>query len=198
VRWTRGTNPARILLSWSGSAGAGYQAGLDVTTVQAGHVRTAHRQLPATAATRVLLGLPPGATVTATVTPVGAGLTGPPGTATIAVPVDDTVLHADRRWRTVRQGTLWGTTEHVASAKGATATATVFAATLQVLGRPGPHGGAVQVWVDGKLRATVSERGRRGAPLPSVRLGWGVRRHVVRLIALSPGVDVDGFVLGYR
>ena len=115
-------------------------------------------------------------------------------TRDFAVPVDDAALASSGRWRRKRSGTVYLGTYAQARRKGAALTYRVGdVRELALLVRTGERYGAVRVYLDDALLATVRTKGPAGSR--AVRVGHFAtpRSGTVRIVTLSGAtVRVDG------
>jgi hypothetical protein len=117
-----------------------------------------------------------------------------PASRAFAVPVDDTGLAAAGRWKRRTQGSAYLGTCSESRRKGTSLTYRVTGAReLALMVGTGKKYGAVRVYLDGLLLATVRTAGKPGARLVALASFPGPRTGVVKIVTTSgKRVRIDG------
>lgn len=104
-----------------------------------------------------------------------------------------------RGWAVKKSSVSVGGTVLQTAAKGASFTAKPqFTDSITVVAGKLPTGGRVQVYVDGKLTATVSTKAARATAaqtVATVRVPYG--KHTVRVVNVSGTLQLDGLAFGH-
>ena len=131
---------------------------------------------------------------------VGAWVAGPSFKA-IGVQQTSAAVHYAGTWATSTSSSWWGGSAKASSKAGSTASYTFTGRSIAWVGRKAPISGKAQVYVNGKLVATVDLYGSTTSPQ---RIVWAAnyatsatRTVKIRVLGTQgrPRVDVDGFIV---
>lgn len=140
-----------------------------------------------------------GADEVLSVTPTDAfgnvGVTG--RSAPLDVPVDDRAARTSKGWSRARMAHTLSGTVTTTSRLGATAAITLRGSIVGILATTSPKGGKVQLFVDGKVRRTISLRSTTTRYRQSFTVTTADASHNIVVRSLGGGVVIlDGLVIG--
>lgn len=123
------------------------------------------------------------------------GVTG--RSAPLDVPVDDRAARTSKGWSRARMAHTLSGTVTTTSRLGATAAITLRGSIVGILATTSPKGGKVQLFVDGKVRRTISLRSTTTRYRQSFTVTTADASHNIVVRSLGGGVVIlDGLVIG--